>query len=292
MAVLPEEHPLHKTAGKRTTGKIKRHKAPMNSLAKAYGYNAKKFEKLPTAGRDPGHDSKTPFTISIAEDKDSSAVEAENATEEVQVYTDGSAIDGKVGAVAILIRAGSPKHILHLHLGPESEHTVHEAELVGIMLGLHLVGTEKRGGTTFAIGVDNQAAIKAFQSSLRSPGHHLARKIIQTANQIQKRRKKAKYSLTIRWTAGHVGIAGNEDTDKEAKNAANGLSTDKSFLPSYLRKNLPINPAAVKRAYHEKLKGKWTTTWRNSERGKKTAKFDKTAPLQNFLKAISRKELS
>ena len=106
--------------------------------------------------------------------------------EEVQVFTDGSAINGKVGAVAVLIRAGNPTRILHLHLGPESEHTVHEAELVGIMLGIHLIGTEKSGGTMFALGVDNQAAMKAFQSSLRSPGHHLARKIILTANQIQK----------------------------------------------------------------------------------------------------------
>ena len=84
----------------------------------------------------------------------------------MQVYADGSAIEGKVGAAAILLREGRPTRALHFHLGPEGKHTVHEAELVGILLGLHLINTEKKGGTTFALGVGNQAAIKAFQSNL------------------------------------------------------------------------------------------------------------------------------
>jgi hypothetical protein len=51
---------------------------------------------------------------------------------------------------------------------------VHEAELVGILLGLHLILTEKNANTTFSLGVDNQAAmIRAFQSNLKKPGPHL-----------------------------------------------------------------------------------------------------------------------
>jgi len=38
--------------------------------------------------------------------------------------------------------------------GPESEHTMHKAELVGILLGMQLISTEKNGSTTFALGVD------------------------------------------------------------------------------------------------------------------------------------------
>jgi len=36
---------------------------------------------------------------------------------------------------------------------------------------MQLIGTEKHGSTTFAIGVDNQTAIQGFHSELRSPGH-------------------------------------------------------------------------------------------------------------------------
>ena len=92
---------------------------------------------------------------------------------------DGSALEDKVGALAVLIRKGRHTRTLHCHLRPGTEHTVHEAELVGILLGLHLLGTEKKtGGTQAMIGVDNQAAIKAFDSDLRNPGHHLAREAL------------------------------------------------------------------------------------------------------------------
>jgi ribonuclease HI len=292
MAMLPKDHPLHKITGRKNTGKIRKHKSPINDLLGAYGYDYKNFEKIPATTRDPSAIGKPPFTISIAEDKASSTAEAENATEEIQVFSDGSAINGKVGAAAILTRAGNPIRTMHFHLGTENEHTVHEAELVGILLGIHLISTERHGSTTCAIGVDNQAAIKAFQSSLRKPGHHLAREIERIAKKVQKRRSKARYSMIIRWTAGHEGIVGNEAADEEAKRAADGLTTDKPMLPSYLRKCLPINPAAVKRAYHDKLKKKWTEDWRNSARGRKTAKLDESTPSKKLLKGISDQKLS
>ena len=292
LAMLPSDHPLHRIANRKTTGKIKRHKSPINSLLGAYAYDPKRLEKIPSTARDPMQSGKLPFKINIAETRENSMREDEEANEEVQVYTDGSAINGKVGAAAILIREGNAPRTLHLHLGPESEHTVHEAELVGIILGMHLISTEKHGSTTFAIGVDNQAAIKAFQSTLRNPGHHLAREALRIANQIQKRRSKARYSLTIRWTAGHEGIEGNEAADVEAKAAAEGKTTDKPLLPSYLRKRLPINPAAVKRAHHDKQKKTWIKEWRSSKRGIACTRIDSSTPSKKFLSSISQNELS
>jgi ribonuclease HI len=106
------------------------------------------------------------------------AIPAENATEEIQVFTDGSAQEGKVGAAAILIRKNRPDRILHFHLGPEAEHTVHEAELIGL-LAMHLISTEKRPAKTCSIAVDNQAAIRAFDSDLRRTGHPLAREFLK-----------------------------------------------------------------------------------------------------------------
>lgn len=182
--MLPEDHPLHKIAKNKHTGRMKRHKAPINSLLARYGYDCSKIEKLPAAARDPMKSGNLPFVISIPSDRESSKREAENAPEQVQVFTDGSATGGKVGAAAVLIREGNPVRTLHFHLGPDNEHTVHEAELVGILLGIHLIGTEKHGCTTFALGVDNQAAIKAFDSAMRSPGHHLAREIVRLAHHI------------------------------------------------------------------------------------------------------------
>jgi hypothetical protein len=115
---------------------------------------------------------------------------------------------------------------------------------------------------------------------------------LQIVQCLQKRRKSPKYTLTIRWTAGHEGIEGNEAADKEAKRAADRLSSDQQQLPACLRKMLPINSAAIKRAFHDELKSEWTESWRKTQRGQKAVQIDKTTPLTKFLKAISSSELS
>jgi ribonuclease HI len=208
----------------------------VNHLIARYGYNIKKFEKIPVTTSNPMLKGKLPFQIEIADDRDASAKEAEEVKEKVQVFTDGSAINGKVGIAAILIRAGKPIHKLHMHLGPEKEHMVHKAELVGMLLGMHLISTEKCRGTTCVMGINNQAAIRAFHMNQRGPGHHIAREIQQLTSQTHKKWSKVKYDLTIRWMAGYKGIEGNEEADREAKKAAKGTSSDRKLLPAYLRK--------------------------------------------------------
>jgi hypothetical protein len=92
---------------------------------------------------------------------------------------DRLAIDRKVGVAAILLRAGRTTCTLHFHLGVEDNHTVHEVELIGILLGLYLISTERKGGTLIVLRSNNQAAIKAFKSNFRSPGHHITREALQ-----------------------------------------------------------------------------------------------------------------
>ena len=177
-------------------------------------------------------------------------------------------------------------------LGPESKHTVHEVELVGLLLAMHLIGTERQGATTCCIAIGNQAALRAFDSELRKPGHHLAREILDLAHWIRNRRSKRKYTLMLRWTAGHIGIPGNEKADREAKRAASGLSSPNELLPPYLRKPLLINPSAVTRKFNNELKKEWCREWHKSERGKRTRKINTSTPSAKFLKSISNPKLS
>jgi hypothetical protein len=92
--------------------------------------------------------------------------------------------------------------------------------------------------------------------------------------------------------AGHEGIQGNEMANEEAKEAACRYSSEKPLLPPYLRKHILINPPAIKRAHHKKLKNTWTEAWKASERGQRDGKIDSTSPSKKFLKAISHTELS
>ncbi len=89
--------------------------------------------------RNPVHIGILLFTISIPASKEASITEDNVARESVKIYSDGSAFKGKVGAAAVLTCPGHPHKILHYHLGLETEHTVHEAELIGTVLALHLI---------------------------------------------------------------------------------------------------------------------------------------------------------
>ena len=292
LAMLPPGHPLFPLVRKNASGRVKRHRAPLHILLSLYKLNPTLVEKIPPTARNPEQVGKLPFNIRVPKDRKSSVAEAAAAREEIQVYSDGSAIEGKVGAAAILMKRGAITNSLHYHLGSDSEHTVHEAELVGLILRLHLIKNESSGGKRVAIGIDNQAVLKAFQSDLRSPGHHLAREALRMASTDQKRKRRNKDKLTLRWVAGHEGIIGNETADKEAKKAATGLTSSSTSLPLYLRKPLPLNPAAIRQHHNAVLNKAWTNEWKESSRGRKFLQLDKTSPSPGFLKRISNPGLS
>lgn len=71
------------------------------------------------------------------------------------------------------------------------------------------------------------------------------------------RRGNKRFKLTFRWLAGHVGIAGNEDADEQAKVAADGESSEKADLPPCLWKKLGYSLSAIRQVCNEKLKIEW-----------------------------------
>jgi ribonuclease HI/exonuclease III len=292
LAMLPADHPLAKTIARAKLRTTKRHRSPLHNLARRFKINPREMEKIPATIRHPALHGKLPFGCTIAEDRELATTEAREADEEIRVYSDGSALEGNTGAAAVLLRDGKTPRTLQYRLGPDSEHTVHEAELIGLLLGMHLIKTEKRTDTTCAIGIDNQAAIGTLQSDLRRPGQHIAREIIRLGEQIRKGRRRSKFKLTIRWVAGHEGVEGNEMADLEAKAAARGTQSDKRLLPPYLRRTLPTNPNAVKQNFTVKLNTKRKEQWKTSYRGQLMAKIDASTPSNKFIDAISHSEIS
>ena len=291
LATVPPEHPLHKPVKLSKSRNTKRHRTPIHALFHDTTFDPKLIEKIPTKPRDPALVGKLPFSISISSSKEASILEDRYANESAKLYSNGSAFRGKVGAATVLIRSGHPTRTLHFHLGPDTKHTVHEAELVGTILALHLIKSERNNKVSFSIGIDNQAALEAYHSSMRKPAHNAAREVIRLGHMLKKRTGGKDYSLTLRWTAGHSGIPGNELVDREAKKAALGLSSDKKSLPPYLRCKLTINPSAVQQNFDAKTKQSWSNEWRSTERGQKIIKIDKNTPLAQLLRSISKTDL-
>ena len=291
MATLPHSHPIAKLYLKASKHNVKRHKSPLHNLAAAYEIAHGDYETLLVAGRNPATMGKQPFRTDIPGSKTEAKSKDERAPEHIRIYTDGSMHDGGVGAAAVLTRNGKVASALHCHLGPANEHTVFEAELVGILLGLHLIEKTEKKNITFALGVDNQAAIKAMSSKFNKPGHYLAAEAYGIAARLRKSKGK-KFSLTLRWTPGHVGIPGNEEADEEAKKAADGLTSDASQLPKILRKPLKRSKSAAIQEEGVERKIRWRKDWAASPHHDKFQKIDSSLPSRRYIKLISNPKLS
>lgn len=139
LATLPPEHPLFKLIQTSANRYVKRHRSPLHYLFAHFNLNVNGMEKIPIKPRNPAHYSTLLFDISIPTSKEESIHIAQLAEEEIKVYMDGSGTNGKVGAAATLMQQGKPNRTLHYHLGLEKEHTVHEAELIGILLAIQLI---------------------------------------------------------------------------------------------------------------------------------------------------------
>ncbi|KAG1798858.1 uncharacterized protein HD556DRAFT_1231883 [Suillus plorans] len=125
------------------------------------------------------------------------------------------------------------------HLGSEREHTMYEAEIVGMIPAVELL-REAGGEGTMALGVDNRAAIRATNAFQSQPGHYLINTFHDDLRMLLPDRDGRK--LTIRRTPGHKGIAGNEAADVCTKREARRDTSDGHLLPRSLqiRPNLPI----------------------------------------------------
>jgi hypothetical protein len=150
-------------------------------MMQLYEIHAGAVETLPAVRQNPSERHLLPANLEIPEDKAASKQADANARETIKVYTDGSAHEGKVGTAAILTRAGKPEQILQLHMGSTKQHTVYEAEHVGLILGLHLIAMEKKSRQGCVIGLDNKAVIQSLHTELTNPGHHLAAEALKHA---------------------------------------------------------------------------------------------------------------
>jgi ribonuclease HI len=190
-------------------------------------------------------------------------MDLQNDDSDVKIYTDGSGMEGKIGAAAALYRGGEVKAKLHYKLGSQKHHMVYEGEAIGAVLGAKLVA-EQWGIRSATFCIDNQATIKATQLTKPNPGHYIIDALHENFKALKK--KHPSINITIRWMPGHEGIEGNENADEEAKKAITAGSSDMNTLPKMLKRPLPHSKSAIRWAYSEKLKRRAQKLWEMSPR--------------------------
>jgi ribonuclease HI len=126
-----------------------------------------------------------------------------NTYNHLQTYTDGSGINGQVGAAAV---SPAIKKAMQLYMGDETISTIFAAELQGIRLALDITLAEWERGerrTKVTIYTDNQAAIRAVGDPVGRSGAYILGEIVNRVNRLQ---SQTGIQIEIRWILLHTDI--------------------------------------------------------------------------------------
>lgn len=126
------------------------------------------------------------------------------------ICTDGSGINGKIGAAAV-----GPTNTWNAFLGLTHLFTVYSKELYGISLATKMSLETLIEPKVVIIYVDSQAAIRTVSSPKNKSGQHIVQQIVSAIDCIRQRGS----TVEIHWVPAHIGFHGNEAADKSAKEA-------------------------------------------------------------------------
>jgi ribonuclease HI len=234
MAALPPIHPLHPLLRQVAKSYVKCHRSSLHYLTHSFDIKPELIEMIIPIQKNPMYSS--PYTTKIPRDKDEAIKEHNKITTGTKVYCDGSGIDGHIGAAAVLYTPHEPPKTLQYYLGKVTEHTVYEAEAVGLSIAAKLLLSERDVETLVSIFIDNQAVIQAGACFTSKPSHYLIDHASRLIHSVQKKHRLSKTDITVRWIMGHSEVEGNEHADVEAKRALKDgpMTTSRNQLPCFL----------------------------------------------------------
>ncbi|KAJ7431479.1 hypothetical protein FB451DRAFT_970009, partial [Mycena latifolia] len=115
-ATLPPTHPLHKAVENAGRRHVKKHAHPLHFLMNAYkDVKQNLVETIPAVRHSAGW--RPPIDVRLAANKEEAKVWALAEPSRVQLFSDGSLIDGSVGAAGVLMVDGVVKRVKGVLLG-------------------------------------------------------------------------------------------------------------------------------------------------------------------------------
>ncbi|KAG8871434.1 hypothetical protein FRB98_000778, partial [Tulasnella sp. 332] len=163
-------------------------------------------------------------------------------TDDIKVFSDGSGLNSHIGTAAIT--TGLTNTTLCYYLGCDSAHTVFEAELVGILLALHIIAHSPPRTRSALIALGDQAAIEAVRDNSAQPRQQIIQEIQRMIAKLRHTRRLLQ--VHIEWVPGHKSVPGNELADSAAKEASQRSASPTDMLPAYYHHCLPTSIAALK----------------------------------------------
>jgi ribonuclease HI len=219
---------------------VKHHATLLHDLMHRYKIQPQNMETIEAAHFDMRWTPKV--AIKIANNEDEVIMNVNQDSTDVKVFTDGSGMDDKIGAAAVLYRYGRVRSELRYKLGTQHQHTVCKGEGIGMLLGTKLIFNEW-GICSASLYIDNRASILAMQLTKPTAGHYIFDAFHEAIETMQ---KKHNICITIHWIPGHKGVDSNEQADEQAKKAITEESNDKRQLPKLLKKTLPHSKSITK----------------------------------------------
>ncbi|GBN42412.1 hypothetical protein AVEN_33317-1 [Araneus ventricosus] len=133
--------------------------------------------------------------------------------EGLEVLTDGSSINDKIGAAMVVLYFGQMIHSERVRLGDHC--TVYQAELIGLKLAAEFILTLT---TTRRVNIysDSRSALQSLADPTNT--HPLVGEVKRLL-----KRARSERGVFLHWVKAHVGYHGNELADGEAKAAAVSL---------------------------------------------------------------------
>lgn len=185
-------------------------------------------------------------------------------------YTDGSGINGQIGAVSVL---PAMNLTIRAYLGEAHLVTVYSGELVGILLALRTAKDHLWLKTKILIFTDNQASIQAISNPGNQSSQSILVNIITAIDSLRDQRKEVEFY----WIPAHQGIEGNELADSAAKQAIgwrkkrkrnrrieekhDGKKATQTQIPHLRYARSQANLGFVKKAWQDK----WTSEKRGQD---------------------------
>ena len=248
-------------------------KAPLQflfqGLAKQTVVDLEMLEKIPPTIAAPWW---LPPKVSIHKTKEEARTHHEDYRQRypdaLAIYTDGSGIDGKVGAAAVAPQEGRVKKVF---LGNKYTSTVYAAELKGIYLALKIAQQELGDSQReVLIYTDNQAVITIAGKPRSRSGSYLLAEIIELIDEI---RPRTRY-IEISWIPAHTGIDGNEAADLAAKEATGWRSNSREQArPSAPLRQLYSLKSTLITWINKHVAEQWAADWANETKGRKSYEY-------------------